>query len=109
MQVQELYDKLKHRAMMGHIQGAAEDAADSSLGVMAGIGGVVPTNVQGPGAVGDPEPTLLYQGPSHGSHNNYNFNDEYRTHNKVTEYRRPLPQTMGAQSKSCVYCVKPSS
>lgn len=31
LQVQELYDKLKQKAMLGQIQGAAEEAVDSTL------------------------------------------------------------------------------
>lgn len=101
MQVQELYDKLKHRAMMGHIQSAAEDAADSSLGVMAGIGGDVPTNVQAPDPGVYKEPVLLYRGPGRPSHNKHNIHEEHGTHDRVTGYKRPFPRTMGAQSKSC--------
>lgn len=31
MQIQELYDKLKRKAMLGQMQNAAEDAADTTL------------------------------------------------------------------------------
>ena len=102
MQVQELYDKLKHRAMMGHIQVAAEDAADSSLGVMVGIGDGVPTNAPGPNPGVYQEPALLYKGPNRQPTNNDNINEEYGTHGKVTGYSRPFPRTMGAHSKSCL-------
>jgi E3 ubiquitin-protein ligase CCNP1IP1 len=39
LQVQELYDKLKRKAMMGQMQDAAEHAVDSSIHGVAGIGG----------------------------------------------------------------------
>jgi hypothetical protein len=39
LQTQELYDKLKRKAMMGQMQHAAEDAADSSLQAATGLGG----------------------------------------------------------------------
>lgn len=38
LQVQELYDKLKRKAMMGQMQDAAENAVDSSIRGVVGIG-----------------------------------------------------------------------
>jgi E3 ubiquitin-protein ligase CCNP1IP1 len=52
LQTQELYDKLKRKAMLGQIQDAAEDAVDSTLHSVP-IGG---------GGFGDTVPsTVLYQ------------------------------------------------
>lgn len=36
--MQELYDKLKRKAMLGHIQEAASDAVDTTLNSGAGMG-----------------------------------------------------------------------
>lgn len=36
--MQELYDKLKRKAMLGHIQDAASDAVDTTLNSGAGMG-----------------------------------------------------------------------
>ncbi len=36
LQTQELYDKLKRKAMLGQMQGAAEDAVDSTLNAASG-------------------------------------------------------------------------
>lgn len=99
MQVQELYDKLKYRAMMGNIQHAAEDAADSSLGFTARIGDGIPTNVQDPSPGVYQEPTLLYKGPNRQPYSNHDITEAHRTHDKATGYDRPLPRTMGACSK----------
>ncbi|KAI0173343.1 hypothetical protein GGR52DRAFT_590485 [Hypoxylon sp. FL1284] len=95
LQIQELYDKLKRKAMLGQMQNAAEDAADSTLH----------------GSFENPQ---QFEG---GSHNTTGFNEHtpYRQHRQAFyEHERPSngfqtqmatqnpgsiwPRVMGAQS-----------
>lgn len=57
LQTQELYDKLKRRAMIGQMQDAAEDAVDSSLHVGNTLEGIDPATDNGEATYG------LYQNP----------------------------------------------
>ncbi|KAI1852474.1 hypothetical protein JX265_011108 [Neoarthrinium moseri] len=52
LQTQELYDKLKRKAMMGQMQDAAEDAVDSNLQTAARLDGGITGLVEVPGLPG---------------------------------------------------------
>ncbi len=98
LQVQELYDKLKRKAMLGQMQDAAEDAVDSTLhGPSAGV----------PQFEGTSENLTNYEehGSPYGHHNPIVHDQQrvpagYQHQPGIQGYGSSWPKTMGAQCKS---------
>ncbi|KAI0132000.1 cyclin B1 interacting protein-like protein 1 [Xylariales sp. AK1849] len=99
LQTQELYDKLKRKAMMGQMQDAAEDAVDLSL---YGVTGSV-TGIEGGSGLGtDGQHLGIYQEPGtpfrhpHGPTNNIpRVNDMYSTQATNRSIPNTWAKTMG--------------
>lgn len=100
MQTQELYDKLKRKAMMGQMQHAAEDAVDANLYAAAELG------ARGPGDVAErlspglyPEANTMYQPVRNHQTNSQRGNDMYSA--QVSNQPNPgaWNRTMGSRSK----------
>ncbi|KAI1775672.1 hypothetical protein F4818DRAFT_440949 [Hypoxylon cercidicola] len=85
MQIQELYDKLKRKAMLGQMQNAAEDAADSTLH------GPLEDGQQFEGGIQNPQyrPALYEQ---------YRTSDGYQNQTSMQNPGATWPRVMGAQS-----------
>ncbi|OTA63136.1 hypothetical protein K449DRAFT_329426 [Hypoxylon sp. EC38] len=95
LQIQELYDKLKRKAMLGQIQDAAEDAIDSTLHGQS----VGETQFDG-----GSQNTLAYQdtGSPYGQHHSAPYEQQRMPagyHNQTTRqhYSTSWPRTVGAQ------------
>ncbi|KAK8042812.1 hypothetical protein PG994_013295 [Apiospora phragmitis] len=101
LQVQELYDKLKRKAMLGQIQDAAEDAIDSNFRPDVAIDG-------GVHAYGDDDPNVapFYQGQGapYGrpgrqlSDTTNRMGSIYSTRDGLVSQGPSFPRTIGAQA-----------
>ncbi|KAI2472365.1 hypothetical protein F4781DRAFT_445336 [Annulohypoxylon bovei var. microspora] len=97
LQIQELYDKLKRKAMLGQIQDAAEDAIDSTLHGS-------PT--RGAQFEGGSQNTMGYEeiGTPYGRQHHPLFHEQqrmpagYQHQNATQDHGSTWPRTMGAQS-----------
>ncbi|KAI1409048.1 hypothetical protein F5Y13DRAFT_203871 [Hypoxylon sp. FL1857] len=97
LQIQELYDKLKRKAMLGQMQNAAEDAIDSTL-----HGG---HSIAGTQFEGESQNPLTYQddGTPYGQrrpalHEQQGAPAGYQHHSVRQSYGTSWPRTVGAQS-----------
>ncbi|KAI0022562.1 hypothetical protein F4780DRAFT_182848 [Xylariomycetidae sp. FL0641] len=96
LQTQELYDKLKRKAMMGQIQDAAEDAVDSTI---HGASFSVPGMDDGPRRTGIPQEHEGSYGQRHPAmyeqqHEGGSFQPPLPLHTQIGSW----PRTVGAQS-----------
>ncbi|KAI1383602.1 uncharacterized protein F4822DRAFT_434715 [Hypoxylon trugodes] len=92
LQVQELYDKLKRKAMLGQLQDAAEDAVDSTL-----HGAQFETGIQASVDYGDHE--AIYQQQQHSLLQEQQRMPMGQKHQSATQdYGTSWPRTIGAQS-----------
>ncbi|KAI1635626.1 hypothetical protein F4809DRAFT_613379 [Biscogniauxia mediterranea] len=95
LQTQELYDKLKRKAMLGQIQDAAEDAVDSTLHNSFANAPSMRDSFQENSALGD-------HGVSYDQHHPTLYDQQsvtaaYQPHATLQTHTNSWPRTMGAQ------------
>ncbi|KAI1456622.1 hypothetical protein F4805DRAFT_475763 [Annulohypoxylon moriforme] len=96
LQIQELYDKLKRKAMLGQIQDAAEDAIDSTL--HGSPPGRVHFDNGNQNLTGYEEIGTPYGRQHHPSFHEQRMPVGYQHQTAMQDYGNSWPRTMGAQS-----------
>ncbi|KAI1763180.1 hypothetical protein GGR53DRAFT_531743 [Hypoxylon sp. FL1150] len=95
MQIQELYDKLKRKAMLGQMQNAAEDAADTTLNASLEDGQQFEGGVQNPANHDD---HAFYGQHRPAPYEHQRMSEGYRSQMTMQNPGSNWPRVMGAQT-----------
>ncbi|KAI5923650.1 hypothetical protein F4810DRAFT_668281 [Camillea tinctor] len=95
LQTQELYDKLKRKAMLGQMQDAAKDAVDSTLHDSIPNATGMGDDFHGNETLGDHRASCGQHHPS--LYDQQRVTAAYQPHATLQTHRNPWPRTMGAQ------------
>lgn len=98
MQTQELYDKLKRKAMMGQMQHAAEDAVDSNIHSATGLSSASDLNGNDPSSTLYREPRQVYQQSDIRQNDGQERNNMYSSHPTNQSNARAWERPMGGRS-----------
>ncbi|OTB14151.1 hypothetical protein K445DRAFT_23932 [Daldinia sp. EC12] len=96
LQIQELYDKLKQRAMLGQMQDAAEDAVDSALHGSSLDRTQIEDSSQNPTDFQDSGTSYAHHRPP--LHEQQRISAPYHHQGVRQDYNSSWPRTMGVQS-----------